>query len=98
MGLLQAGILEWVATLSSRGSSLPTDQTQVSHIAGGLLTIWANREVQEYWCGYSNPSPGDLPDPGTEQMSPVLQADSLSAEPPGEPLPLQGNIPGEKSQ
>ena len=29
-GVLQARILEWVATLCSRGSSQPRDQTQVS--------------------------------------------------------------------
>ena len=30
-------------------------------------------------------SPGDLPDPGIELGSPVLQADSLPAELPGKP-------------
>ena len=29
------------------------------------------------------PSPGDLPDPGIEPQSPVLQADALPSEPPG---------------
>ena len=33
-GILQARILEWVAMPSSRESSQPRDQTQVSHIAG----------------------------------------------------------------
>ena len=32
------------------------------------------------------PSPGDLPDPGIELMSPALQADSLMTEPPGKPI------------
>ena len=32
---------------------------------------------QEYWSGFSFPSPGDLPDPGIEPGSPALQADSL---------------------
>ena len=31
---------------------------------------------QEYWSGLPCPLPGDLPDPGIEPMSPVLQADS----------------------
>ena len=31
------------------------------------------------------PSPGDLPNPGTEPRSPALQADSLPSEPPGKP-------------
>ena len=51
MGILQARILEWVAMPSSRGSSQPRDQTQVSYIAGGFLTIRATREAQEYWSG-----------------------------------------------
>ena len=33
LGILQARILEWVATPSSRGSSQPKDQTQVSYIS-----------------------------------------------------------------
>ena len=36
---------------------------------------------QEYWSGLSFPSPGDLPDPGIEPESPVLQADALPSEP-----------------
>ena len=31
------------------------------------------------------PSPGDLPDPGIEPMSPTLQADALTSAPPGKP-------------
>ena len=37
---------------------------------------------QEYWSGLPFPS-GDLPDPGIEPRSPVLQADALTSEPPG---------------
>ena len=44
-GLLQARILEWVAFPFSRGSSQSRDRTQVSHVAGGLFTSWARREV-----------------------------------------------------
>ena len=40
---------------------------------------------QEYWSGLPFPSPGDLPDPGIEPISPTLQADSLPSEPPGSP-------------
>ena len=36
---------EWVAIPSSRGSSWPRDQTQVSCIAGRFFTIWATREA-----------------------------------------------------
>ena len=38
---------------------------------------------QEYWSGLPFPSPGDLPNPGTEPRSPALQADALTSEPPG---------------
>ena len=38
--------LEWVAYPFSSGSSQPRDQTQVSCIAGGFLTVWASREAQ----------------------------------------------------
>ena len=40
---------------------------------------------QEYWSGLPFPSPGDLPIPGIEPRSPMLQADSLPAEPQGKP-------------
>ena len=50
-GILQARILEWVVIPFSRESSQPRDWTQVFHIAGIFLTIWATRKVQEYWSG-----------------------------------------------
>ena len=37
---------------------------------------------QEYWSGLPFPSPGDLPNPGIEPGSPVLQTDALLSEPP----------------
>ena len=39
----------------------------------------------EYWSGEPFPSPGDLPNPGSEPRSPALRADSVPAEPPGKP-------------
>ena len=50
------------------------------------------------------PSPGDLPNPGIEPTSPILQADSLPAEPQGKPKNtgvgslslLQGIFPTQK--
>ena len=41
---------------------------------------------QEYRSGLPCPSPGDLPDPGTEPRSPASQVDSLPSEPPGKPF------------
>ena len=52
------------------------------------IACWSPPSVgfsrQECWSGLSFPSPGDLPEPGTEPWSPALQADSL-------PLELQGS-------
>ena len=44
---------------------------------------------QEYKSGFLSPSPGDLPNIGTEprdRMSPAWKADSLSLSPPGSPV------------
>ena len=41
---------------------------------------------QEYWGGLQFPSPGDLPDPGSEPSSLTLQADSLPDRPQGKPF------------
>ena len=45
-GILQARILEGVAILFFRGSSLPKDWTQVPCIAGRFFTIWVTREAR----------------------------------------------------
>ena len=45
---------------------------------------------QEYWRKLPFSSPGDLPDPGIEQESPTLWADSSPSEPPGQPLNVKG--------
>ena len=41
---------------------------------------------QEYWSGFPFPSPGDLPDPGTEPTSPAFAGRFLTTEPPGKPV------------
>ena len=46
---------------------------------------------QEYWSGLPFPSPGDLPNPGTELRSFALQAGPLPSEPPGKP-PLRRGV------
>ena len=45
-GILQARILEWVATSFSRVSSRPRDRTWVSRIGGRHFNLWATREAQ----------------------------------------------------
>ena len=44
-GILQAGILEWVAICFSRGSFQPRDRTQGSCIAGRFFAVWATRKA-----------------------------------------------------
>ena len=47
---------------------------------------------QEYWSGLLFPSPGDLFNPGTELVSPVLTGGFFTTEPPGKPpLSIQGS-------
>ena len=52
------------------------------------LSMGFSRQVS--WTGLPFPSPGDLPDPGIEPGSPVLQADALPSEPLGKPLGESG--------
>ena len=47
MGILQAGIPEWVAMPSSRRSSQARGRTQASCVAGRFFTIWATREAPQ---------------------------------------------------
>ena len=54
-----------------------------------LCNPWTIQSMEfsrpEYWNGQPFPSPGDLPNPGIKSRSPILQADSLPAEPQGKP-------------
>ena len=61
--------------------------TQSIDIFPKMSAIWSMElSKQEYWSGLPFPSPGDLPNPGTEPRSPALQADALPSEPPGKPI------------
>ena len=44
-GILQAKVLESIASSFSRASSWTRDQTLISHITGRFSTIWATREA-----------------------------------------------------
>ena len=44
---------------------------------------------QEYWSWLPCPSPGDLPDPEFEPMSPSLAGGFFNTEPPGKPYPSE---------
>ena len=45
---------------------------------------------QEYWSRLPFPSPGNLPDPGIESISPALRVDALLSEQPNELFKLVG--------
>ena len=51
-----------------------------------LLSVGFPR--QESWSGFPFPSPGDLPDPGIQPMTPALAGGFLTTEPPGKPFQL----------
>ena len=54
-----------------------------------FVTPWTIQSMEfsrpEYWSGQPFPSPEDLPNPGVEPRSPILQTDSLPAESQGKP-------------
>ena len=55
----------WVALPTSKGSSQPRDQTEVSRIADGFLTIWTTREghVRSYTWIFLQPGGVGAPNP-----------------------------------
>ena len=67
-GISQARILERVAFFFSRGPSGPSDQTQVSSLAGGFFTHWTTRGLPSSAAGkesaFSAGDPGSPPGPG----------------------------------
>ena len=64
-------------------------KVKVSHRVRLFVTPWTMQYMEfsrpESWSGKPFLSPGDLPNPGIEPRSPILQADSLLAEPQGSP-------------
>ena len=62
-------------------------ESQSRSVVSDSATPWTIQSLEfsrpEYWSEKPFAAPGDLPTPGIE--SPTLHADSLSAEPPGEP-------------
>ena len=91
----QNGPFSWTSEVNGTSSLLccavwcltlcdPTDCSQPS-----ASVPWGFSR-QEYWSGLPCPPPGDLPNPGIEPRSPILQVDSLPSEPPGSPRILEG--------
>ena len=79
-GLISLGWTGWISLQSKRLSRIFSHTTVLSHVQL-FVTPWTIQSMEfsrpEYWSGYPFPSPGDLPNPGTEPRSPSLQGDSL---------------------
>ena len=84
MSLIFNTMARLVMAFPPRGSG----EAWLSHV-WLFATPWTVQSMefsrQEYWSGYTFPSPGNLPKPGIKPWSPVLQTHSLPAEPPGMP-------------
>ena len=76
----------------SRVQLLATPWTIARQDCQALLSMGFSR--QGYWSKLPFPSPGDLPNPGTELVSPVSADKFFTAEPPG--MPTRG-YPGFKA-
>ena len=91
--VLESDCLDWALGLSLK--ILCLFAVIVLVVSSSFVTPWTvacqtplsgGFSRQEYWSGLSFPSPGDLPDPGIELMTPALQGGSLA-------LSHQGNLP-----
>ena len=75
-GTLQTRTLKWVASLFSRGSSWPREQTQVSHTAGRFFSFQVTREALYRYAA----------DAKSLQLCPTL-CDPIDGSPPGSSVP-----------
>ena len=80
VGILQARILECVATPSSRDLPDPGIEPTCPALQADSLPSEPPAKTENTGVGYSIPSPRDLPDPGIQLGFPALQADSLPVE------------------
>ena len=79
-------ILEWIAFAFSRGSSQPKAWTQVFTLQADSLAVEPPWKPKNTGVGKLISSPTDLPDPGMELGSSVLQVDSYQLRYEGSPL------------
>ena len=81
LGIISISRLREVASLSTQ--SLCGPAYSVVSDSASLWTVARQAPLsirffrQENWSGLPFPSPGELPDPGIEPMSPALQADAF---------------------
>ena len=85
-----------ISLLSKELSRVFSSTTVQKHqFFGAQPSLWSNSHIhmwllgkhkQEYYSGLPSPSPGDLPNPGIETVSPPLGGWFFTTEPPGKPL------------
>ena len=63
-----------------------SDSFETSWTVARQAPLWMGFSRQEHWNGLPFPSPGDLPDPGTEPVSPTWQAAFLPLNHLGSPM------------
>ena len=98
------GMWEPGGLTSMRSYRVGHDWSNLAAAAAGF-PVHGDSPKQNYWRGLPWPPPGDLPNPGIEPQSPILQADFLPAEPPWKPKNtevgslslLQGIFPTQES-
>ena len=86
MGVLQGGILAWVAMPSSRGSSNPGIKPRSLALKADSLSSEPQGKPKNTGVGSLSLFHGIFPDPGIEPGSTALQVDSLPAELPGKTI------------
>ena len=69
------GGLDGLVTQIVSDSCNPTDCSPPGSSVHGIFS------GKEYWSGWLFPSPGDLPAPGTEPVSPALEGRFFTTEP-----------------
>ena len=79
---------------SSRGSSHPRDQAQVSYIAGGFFTSWATREA---WCMAETNNIIKQLYPNLKKKTSKLLRNEVSAQQQADPASLKGNFLGDQN-
>ena len=87
-------VYPWASRSASLGLSFFYCCCLVAKLCPTLVTPWTvalqslsmGFPRQEYWSGLPFHSPGDLPNPGIEPVSPALAGRFFPTEPPGKPL------------
>ena len=85
-GILQAGILEWVAFPFSRGSSQPRIEPRSPALQADSWPAEPQGKPKNIGVSKPVPSQMDLPHPGIKPGSTALQVDSLPTELSGKPI------------